>query len=116
MTQEVKANNSTLVNSVCAIVFILFTFVYLYFFQSDIIAMEQHVLSGGITHYNKTIGAVLLTVVLFLVKLGVSKLTRFDGWINILNYLPSLMFLAVLTSGNQDFDVSLFPTNVCCFV
>ena len=116
MTQEVKTNNSTLVDSVCAIVFILFTFVYLYFFQSDIIAMEQHVLSGGITHYNKTIGAILLTIVLFLVKLGVSKLTKFDGRINILNYLPSLMFLAILTSGNQNFDVSLFPDNVIVIV
>lgn len=109
MTRGIKTNNSTLVNSVCAIVFMLFTFVYLYFFQADLLAMEQHVLSGGTTRYDKTIGAVLITIVLFLLQLGVGKLTRFDGWMHILNYVPSLLLLTVLTSGNQDFDTNAFP-------
>lgn len=112
MAQSINTNNSTLVNSICAIVFILFTYVYLYFFQADLLAMEQHVLSGGTTHYNKTIGAILITLVLYLLKLGVGRLTRFDGWLHIFNYVPSLLLLIVLTSGNQDFDTSAFPVGV----
>lgn len=107
--QSVNKNNSTLVNTVCAIVFVLFTFVYLYFFQSDIVAMEQHILSGGTTHYDKTVGAILITIVLFLLKLGVSKFTKLDGIGQVLDYIPSLSLLAMLTSGNQNFDTILFP-------
>lgn len=82
-----------------------FHFVYLcllVFFQADLLAMEQHVLSGGTTHYNKTIGAVLITLVMYLLKLGVSKLTKFDGWLHILNYVPSLLLIIILTSGDQN--------------
>lgn len=116
MTRSINTNNSTLVNSVCAIVFMLFTFVYLYSFQADLLAMEQHVLSGGTTRYDKTIGAVLITTVLFLLQLGVGRLTRFDGWMHILNYVPSLLLLTVLTSGNQDFDINAFPETVVIIV
>ncbi|WP_298936063.1 DUF6057 family protein [uncultured Prevotella sp.] len=116
MTQNINTNNSTLVNSICAIVFILFTYVYLYFFQADLLAMEQHVLSGGTTHYNKTIGAVLITLVMYLLKLGVSKLTKFDGWLHILNYVPSLLLIIILTSGDQNFDTNAFPAWVVIVV
>lgn len=116
MTQNINSNNSTFVNSVCAIVFMLFTYVYLYFFQADLIAMEQHVLSGGTTHYNKTVGAILITLVLYLLKLGVSKLTKFDGWLNLLNYVPSLLLMVILTSGGPDFDTNAFPGTVIFIV
>ena len=49
----------------CAIVFCTFSFCYLYFYQADILAVEQHLLSGGKTHYDRTIGAVLITVALY---------------------------------------------------
>ena len=46
---------------VSAIVFILFSWCWLYFFQNDLLAMAQHVLSHGLTHYNRFIGATGIT-------------------------------------------------------
>ena len=45
----------------CAILFLCFSFLYLYEYQADVLAVAQHVLSDGQTHYNRTIGAVLIT-------------------------------------------------------
>jgi hypothetical protein len=50
----------------CAILFLSFTFIYLFYYQDDVLAVGQHVLSNGQTHYNRTIGAILITFVLFL--------------------------------------------------
>lgn len=108
MVNGVKTNNSTLTRSVCAIVFILFTFIYLYCFQADILSMEQHILSGGTTHYDRTVGAILITLILFLLQLGVNKLTRFTGILYAMTYFPSLLLLTVLTAVNQEFDTNTF--------
>ena len=39
-------NSTTVIKAVCAIVFSIFSFVYLYFHQADLLAMSQHYLSG----------------------------------------------------------------------
>lgn len=98
-----------MVNPVCAIVFALFTFCYLFFFQADLLFMTQHVLSGGTTHYNRTIGAILLTVVLYLLHLCLDRTIKFEGVFHIVSYVPSLTFMALLTSADEDFDVNGFP-------
>ena len=59
--------------------FIVFTFAYLFFFQADLLAMEQHVLSNGTTTYNRTIGSLVILAVLYLLQIGAYKLTKFDG-------------------------------------
>lgn len=113
MTRNTSKNNSTLIKSICAIVFILFTFIYLFFFQADLLFAGQHVLSGGTTHYDRTIGAVLITFVLYLLQVGVNRLTRFGGSFYALTYLPSLSFLMLLTSFHTegaDFRISLSST------
>ena len=98
-----KANNSTLLRSACAIVFILFVFIYLYFFQADLLFMLQHVLSGGTTRYDKTIGTVVIGLVLYLAHVGVRKIGGFGGSLYALTYFPSLLLLVVLTGVNSDF-------------
>lgn len=90
MTRSADSNNSTLLNSACAIVFILFVFVYLYFFQADLLFMIQHVLSGGTTHYNRMIGTVVITTVLYLVHVAARKLYTFRGGFYVLTFFPSL--------------------------
>ncbi|MDO4160194.1 MAG: DUF6057 family protein [Prevotellaceae bacterium] len=100
------SDNSTIIKFICAIVFISFTFIYLYFFQADILAMEQRVLSGGVTQYDKTIGALVITAILYLVQLGVNRLTCFKGSMYALTFFPSLVLLTLLTSVSNDFDVS----------
>ncbi len=97
-------NNSTLLKSACAIVFISFVFTYLYFFQSDMLFMVQHVLSGGTTHYNRIIGTLVITIVLYLVHVGVKRLYCFKGSLYALNFFPSLLLLTALTGIDSNFQ------------
>ena len=53
-----KKNGTITTKVVCAVCFIIFTFLWLYEFQADVIAIAQHTLSKGVTHYNRTAGAV----------------------------------------------------------
>lgn len=106
MTRNYPANNGTLLQTACAIVFLLFVFVYLYFFQADLLSMVQHVLSGGATHYDRTVGTVVITAVLYLVHLGAKRLGGLDRVCHALSYFPSLLLLAALTDVEVDFSVS----------
>ena len=106
MTRNYPANNGTLLQTACAIVFLLFVFVYLYFFQADLLSMVQHVLSGGATHYDRTIGTVIITAVLYLVHIGARRLGGLDRVCHALSYFPSLLLLAALTDVEVDFSAS----------
>lgn len=54
-------NSGLVIRVVCYLVFCLFVFLYLYDYQNDVLAYEQHVLSHGETTYNRTLGAILIT-------------------------------------------------------
>lgn len=98
-------NDSTMtIKAVCAVVLACFTFLWLYFFQADVLYLAQHVLSAGQTHYHRFWGAVLLTVVLWLLQLLVYRLVRLRKASHALTWGPSMLLLAVLSSVNADFD------------
>ncbi|MCR5132025.1 MAG: DUF6057 family protein [Prevotella sp.] len=81
----------------CALFFVVFTFFYLYFYQADVLSATQHLLSGGQTHYDRTIGAVLITTALFVLQLGVLAITKLTNRAHSITYFPSLLALTVLT-------------------
>ena len=89
---------------VCAVLFCLFTFVYLYFYQADILAVAQHILSGGVTTYNGLIGAIIITAILFALQIGVSSVLKFGLKWFALSYFPSVLFLAILSSMTPSAD------------
>ncbi|MBQ9637071.1 MAG: hypothetical protein IJV36_04125 [Prevotella sp.] len=94
---------------ICAALFLAFTFAFLYFYQADVMTATQHLLSGGKTQYDRTIGAVLITATLYVLHLAVLALTRLTRRGHALTYFPSLLALAVLTGirihadGTYDF-------------
>lgn len=90
-------NNSTATRVVCAILFLSFTFVFLYCYEGDMLVIEQHIASDGMTHYEYLIGAVLLAAFLFLVQLAAAALTRLHGIFHAITYFPSLLILTLLT-------------------
>lgn len=96
----VKNNSTFAIRVMCAIVFVVFSFAWLHF-QSDMLNMSQHVLSGGLTHYHSVIGSVIITLVLLLLQLLVYGITRLDRLMHALTYLPSMLLLAILS------DISL---------
>lgn len=102
-----KKRNSTLkVRLVCAIVFILFSYLYLSCYQADLLAMAQHVLSGGLTVYSYTWAPIVATIVLYLLQLGVYGLTHVTKRFHGLTYFPSMLVLALITDIPADMDKS----------
>lgn len=86
----------------CSIVFAAFTFVYLYYYQADVLTAAQHVLSKGMTHYNHFVGAVVITACLVLLQCGVYRLCRHTGIALGLTFVPSALCLAALTDVSLD--------------
>ena len=88
----------------CSILFCLFTFFYIYSYQCDVISYGQMVLSEGKTHFDRTIGSLLLTVALYLVHLFVSGVVRPHDRYVALTYFPSLLVLTFVTDIPEDMD------------
>lgn len=91
----------------CAIVFCLFSFLYLYCYQTPTLAYEQHVLSGGITVYHPFVSAILITLVCHILQLVVYGFTKLNGASHALTYLPSMLLLAFITCGHPDANGNL---------
>lgn len=88
--------------TMCAIFFLIFTFLYLYEYQADMLSVVQHVLSHGATHYNRTVGAVIITLLLWMVQLAIYALTKLTRRGHALTYFPSLLLLGILTDVSPD--------------
>lgn len=99
---ESKKDCSILIRLVCAIVFILYTYLYLSCFQADVLAMAQHVLSKGQTSYSYIVSPLICTVVLYLLQVGVHAVSRVRGRYHALTYFPSFLFLTILTDVPTD--------------
>lgn len=99
----VKNKGTITLRVMCAVVFVLFSFAWLYFFQGDVMAVAQHVLSNGLTSYGRLLGAVLITAVLVLLQLAVCALTGLRKRFHALTYLPSMLMLALLSDLSQSF-------------
>lgn len=87
---------------ICTALFCTFTLVYLYNFQSDILFRLQHAASGGRTHYVPVVGALLITIFLKLLQIGVFAITRLHKRWYAITYLPSCLIIAFLTSLDVD--------------
>lgn len=97
-----RQNTAGIIRYSCGILFLLFTFFYLYCLQGEILAEAQHVYSGGLTTYNLFIGALIISVVLQVVQWIVAKASRVPPMWHAVTYLPSMLMLAMLTDENRD--------------
>ncbi len=93
----IKNNSTITIRVMCAIVFVGFSFAWLYFFQADLLSMVQHVHSGGRTAYRPLLGAILLTVFLLLLQLLVYRMVKLKSRYHALTYGPSMLLLGLLT-------------------
>lgn len=81
----------------CALVFCLFSFSYLYFYQSDVLAVAQHVASDGKTYYIPFVYDLIITIILLLLQICVFKISKLYLRFHWLTYLPSLLILTFIT-------------------
>ncbi len=104
-----KERNATLTaaNIVCTIIFCAFTFLYLFFFQNDLLAYAQHNLSNGLTSYNSTAGAITITVALVVLSVTLSlTLLKNFSFLPAVFHLPSAFLLAMIC------DVHIIETDL----
>lgn len=101
-----RKSGTTTIKVVCAVCFWLFSFVWLYAFQADVLAVSQHILSAGATHYNRSLGAFFVTLALYLLQLVMFLLFRLSKRSHALTYLPSMLLLAVISDFNFTSDLS----------
>ena len=99
-----RDGSTIILRVMCAIVFLTFSFLWLYFFQADVIAVAQHVLSHGQTRYNSLLGAILITLVLWLLQIIVAVLLKLRKRTHVLTYFPSMLVLGVISDINTDID------------
>ena len=112
-----KHNDSTaLLKVVGAVVFLLFTFIYTYEIQCDLLAMIQYAWSDNQTHYDRLIGACIITTVLAIIALLVNFTTHFPEKIQPLVYLPSLVIIGLLTGVTPNETGSVHTTISSCIV
>lgn len=86
----------------CAAVFALFSFIYIYVFQGELLALMQDYLSRGVTNSNAFLAAIIITALLMLLQWGVNRLSKLHGRWEAVSYLPSCTLLALLTDVNTD--------------
>ena len=89
---------------VCTALFIVFSFAWLFWFQADMLTLAQHGLSGGKTHYDRTVGAVIITAVLLIVQLLAYALIRLGRHAYALSWVPSFALLAFVSGVSHPFS------------
>lgn len=97
MSKSLVRRTDRLTTLVCTSLFAVFAFVYLYCYQADLLTVMQHVFSKGQTHYNQLVGAIIITVVLVLLQVGVANLCRKARVASGITFVPSALALAMLT-------------------
>lgn len=99
-----RRDDTVIMRITIALLFLVFTFFYLYNYQADVLAMAQHVLSGGKTSYNALIGASLITFTLYLLQVVVNGFLQLKSRSHALTYFPSLLVLTILTDVSPNLD------------
>ena len=111
-----KNGSTVTIRVMCAIVFVLFAWGWLYSFQADALAMTQQVLSDGLTHYNRLVGAIIITAALMILQSIVSGITKLNKRFHALTYVPSMLVLAVVTDISQSLDCGVSFSHSIWFV
>ena len=99
-----RDGSTIILRVMCAIVFLAFSFLWLYYFQADVLTIAQHVLSHGKTHYNSLLGALLITSLLQLLQVLVAAFLKLKKRTHALTYLPSMLVLGLVSDINTDID------------
>ena len=85
------------VYGVCGFLFALFSFLYLYILQPELLTVAQYILSGGKTTYFSFLGALTITLILSCLQFGLNKIIRLHFRFYAVSYLPSCLILACIT-------------------
>ena len=91
----------TTLRVLCASLFALFSFIYIYTFQGELLALMQDHLSKGVTTSNTFVAALIITFLLSLMQWGLNRVSKLHGRWEALSYIPSCALLALVTDIND---------------
>lgn len=93
---------------ICAVLFALFSFFYIYLFQGEQLALVQDFLSQGKTTNNAFITATIITLLLLVLQFLINRIGKLHGRYEAFSYLPSCVLLALLTKVDAYLSYSLW--------
>lgn len=102
----------------CGLLFSVFSFIYLYVFQEDLLEAFHYSLAEGRTQFSPLGTALWVTGILLIFRWLINRVLRLQGAIRELAYFPSCLLLGIMTSvgssvyqGNaiDDLWMWLFP-------
>lgn len=96
-----RARYDRMMQWVCAALFALFSFLFIYCFQGELLALMQDHLSDGITKSNKLLAALIITALLMLLQWVINRYSKLHGSWEALSYIPSCLLLALITDVND---------------
>lgn len=97
----------TPISIICALLFATFSFLYIYLFQGELLALVQDHLSKGQTTNNTLVTATIVTLLLMALQYLLNRVGRLHGSYEALSYLPSCVVLASMTKVDGAFSYSL---------
>lgn len=87
-----------MVQIVCAVVFSIFSYTYLSFYQAPLLEVAYDLTATGKLQYDENIVAAIITFVLLLLTLWLNKFAKFTREWEALSYLPACTLLAFITN------------------
>ena len=87
---------------VCGLLFSIFSFVYLFVFQRDVLEALHFSLAQGKTHFSPMASALVMTLTLLLLSWGVNALVSFKGKYRSLTYVPAFLVLMAISDIKRD--------------
>lgn len=91
---------------VCAVLFALFSFLYISLFQGELLALVQDHLAQGQTSNNTFVTASIITSLLIALQYLLNRVGQLHGRYEALSYLPSCVLLALITKVDSTFSYS----------
>lgn len=116
MIKKINSKSMVYVDIACTILFTLFSLVYLSFFQADLLWYAQHVLSHGVTVYSTLVGAIVITLTALLIRAVAKRFHPANQRVTpSLSFMPSALFLAIITDFHVVSDTQLAYGNAIVF-
>lgn len=87
---------------VCGLLFSIFSFIYLYVFQCDVLEAFHFSLAHGKTHFSAIGSALVITLILLLLRWVFNLFLGLKGKLRSLAYMPSFLILTALSDIGRD--------------
>ena len=87
---------------VCGLLFSIFSFVYLFVFQRDVLEALHYSLAHGKTHFSPMGSALVMTLTLLFLTWGVNLVTSIKGRFHSLAYVPAFFVLMAISDVDRE--------------